>query len=83
MEALLETCLFPECPKKRDSRGLCHAHYGVARVLVKRGTCSWESLEAAGKSLPISKGGSRPGKSQRWFMGEAFPEIDAPIDGPF
>ena len=45
-----EGCLIKGCKKsmKDSSRGLCVGHRAVAGVRVKRGSTTWEELEAKG-----------------------------------
>ena len=48
-------CLYPGCEStERGGRGLCAKHYVAARYLVKKGSVTWESLEKAGKCIPVS-----------------------------
>ena len=57
------------------SRGLCPTCYGFARILIEKGSTTWESLIARGKALHVVRktGSGRPRdpKMVEWFSGEA------------
>ena len=44
-------CVFPECDRKRNARGLCSTHYSYAARRVHRGESTWAKLEAIGLAL--------------------------------
>ena len=64
------TCLFPECKKIINSRGLCTTHYRSARELIKKGKITWEELEKMGKSKATSKIRPTTSPVTKWFLGE-------------
>lgn len=45
-------CMFPDCDKGIQCRGLCHNHYTAARRGVNRGDYTWEQLVENGLALP-------------------------------
>lgn len=44
-------CLYPKCGKSVYARGLCLAHYKVARNLVLNKKTTWKFLVKEGKAL--------------------------------
>jgi len=55
------TCLYPDCNKVSDARGLCKNHYVTAYTLVQKGKTTWETLEKNGKILPRTV-------QRNWFL---------------
>jgi hypothetical protein len=45
-------CLAEGCQRASHRRGLCPAHYDLARRRVRRGETTWEQLEQSGQCLP-------------------------------
>lgn len=58
-------CLYPGCPGKPVSRGLCRACYGLAHRAVSQGRTTWTELEDAGKATDSVR---LTGKTA-WFTG--------------
>lgn len=44
-------CLYPECNKQIQCRGLCLAHYMFASRLVRNKTVTWQQLIDSNKAL--------------------------------
>lgn len=59
-------CLYPECGRLQYARGLCFKHYHAARLLVRRGATSWESMEASGKCNARKL--TYDGSTSKWFL---------------
>lgn len=52
------TCLIPGCDREKiEVRGICLAHYRVAREKVDGGETTWEELEAMGLAFKDSNKG--------------------------
>ena len=65
-----DKCLFPECTRQSQTRGLCTNHYTSAARYVKLGRTSWKTLEALGKCLD-----ARNMKTvNSWFLDGKEPE---------
>ena len=71
----MNVCLRPDCGRRAASRGLCQTCYGYARMLVERGSTTWDDLVARGRVLAIVRktGAGRPRdpKLIEWFSGGA------------
>lgn len=48
-------CLFLDCTRSADVRGLCKVHYNETRISVKDGTFTWDDLVKRGKALPTQR----------------------------
>ena len=53
------TCVYPECPNSRRTRGLCHQHYQTMRSYVRAGNAEESDLETRGLLLPKGTGGAK------------------------
>ena len=62
----MNNCLYPDCERSGEIRGLCRKHYQAAERLVKGGETTWELMAEHGKCLPSSKGKHR--KDNSWFL---------------
>ena len=64
-----ERCLFPDCEREANVRGLCLNHYDRASRLVRAGKTTWDLLISLGKCLPDKYGrGKRHGNVGDWFL---------------
>lgn len=61
-------CLYPNCDRKADSRGLCHRHYQVARLVLVTGLVSDDDLVRRGKIAPRKTRLTRD--VRKWFEEE-------------
>ena len=62
-------CLFPDCNKYVDARGLCANHYIRALTLVRAGRTTWPALEARGAAAPVRANKKR--RVEDFFLGES------------
>lgn len=46
-----KNCLYPDCNRYAEGRGLCRKHYENALYHVSKGHVTWEQLEEQGKAL--------------------------------
>ena len=51
----MESCINPRCENESHCRGLCKSCYQTCVKMIRRGTVTWEQLEAAGKIKPSTR----------------------------
>jgi hypothetical protein len=60
-------CLTSGCGGEAAVRGICRACYWYALREVRNGRTTWEQLEAAGKTKPVTKTVGRATFRSNWF----------------
>ena len=73
-------CMVPRCPNTPNaSRGLCHACYKRAQILVAEGKTSWQELIDAGRFQPARRQATDNPELFTWFLPNQKPQ---PNGGP-
>jgi hypothetical protein len=62
-----DSCLFPDCPRPVNCRGLCHTHYSTVAQMVHRKKTTWAQLEADGKVTKPTGQRGRPPHVREYF----------------